>query len=86
MEEMHSRGVLLGDVRAVLCPPPWPSHMLLYMNCMLSAVADKWVETGTHRFGEMVMEVDINDKVVLSALSLIIEANILHMQRESSGR
>ena len=53
--------------------------MLLNINGMLDALADRWAARA-HRFGEVVMEVDINDEVVLSALPLIIKANILHMQ------
>lgn len=34
----------------------------------------------THRFGEVVVKVDIDDEVVLSALSLVVKAHILHMQ------
>ena len=53
--------------------------MLLDTSCMLHSVAGRWAACA-HRFGEVVMEVDINDEVVRSALPLIIKANILHTQ------
>ena len=59
--------------------------MLLNINGMLDALADRWAARA-YRFGEVVMEVDINDEVVLSALPLIIKANILHMQCQPLGR
>ena len=48
------------------------SPLVVLLDASLQAVCER-----PHCFGEVVVEVDINDLVVLSDLPLIVKANIL---------